>query len=458
MIKIQKLDYQPDSAALFRPLADQPGSIFLDSHHGRNQTGRFDILSAFPVLTLTAENGNTFLYRNKLKTLIDENPLVALNTYFKQYQCPFSSHLPFHSGFLGYLAYDLVHYLEPLPSQRKIDIKLPDMVMGLYAWAWITDHEKKETYWVINEYLTQEQKNWLSYKEQLTIWLNSLSGHKEDPFFLTQAFTADWTAAEYAEKFKAVQFHLRQGDCYQINLTQRFSAGYQGSLWTAYKKTRTQMPTPFSAFLNLNPNQAILCHSPERFLFLNDRRIETSPIKGTAPRAADPEQDRASAHFLLNSQKDRAENVMIVDLLRNDIGKVSEIGSVHVSKLCALESFSNVHHLVSTIQSNLLKTKTPIDLLAACFPGGSITGAPKYRVMQIIEALESTRRSLYCGTLGFIDLNGNMDTNIIIRTLLADHNKIYSFAGGGIVIDSECESEYQECWSKIQSLFRALAS
>jgi para-aminobenzoate synthetase component 1 len=238
-----------------------------------------------------------------------------------------------------------------------------------------------------------------------------------------------------------------------VNLAQRFSARAEGVAWDAYKYLRQLNPAPHSAFM-LTPFGAVLSSSPERFLKVENGHVETKPIKGTRPRAADPARDAALAEELRASLKDRAENVMIVDLLRNDLGKVCRVGSVSVPKLFAIESFATVHHLVSTIVGELKPDQHAVDLLRGCFPGGSITGAPKIRSMQIIEELEPHRRSVYCGAIGYIGHDGNMDTNIAIRTLVYSDGWMHAWAGGGIVMDSSMESEYQESLDKAAAMLR----
>ncbi|MGH6635613.1 MAG: aminodeoxychorismate synthase component I, partial [Gammaproteobacteria bacterium] len=251
--------------------------------------------------------------------------------------------------------------------------------------------------------------------------------------------------------------YIREGDCYQVNLAQRFSARARGDAWLAYRQLRSLNPAPFSAFLS-TPSGAVLSSSPERFLHVNKGLVETKPIKGTRPRAVDQGRDRALMEELRHSPKDRAENLMIVDLLRNDLGKTCAIGSIKVPKLFAVESYATVHHLVSTITGRLGLGKHALDLVAGCFPGGSITGAPKLRAMEIIEELEPHRRSAYCGSIGYIGFDGRMDTNIAIRTLVYCEGLIHAWAGGGIVADSDEEAEYQETLDKAAALLKLMQS
>ncbi|STQ80523.1 Para-aminobenzoate synthase component 1 [Hafnia alvei] len=238
-------------------------------------------------------------------------------------------------------------------------------------------------------------------------------------------------------------------------MTQRFSASYQGDEWQAFLRLNEHNKAPFSAFVRL-PESAILSVSPERFLQLEQKNISTRPIKGTLPRLADPIADKLQAKKLASSRKDQAENLMIVDLMRNDVGRVAQAGSVRVPELFVVEPFPAVHHLVSTITATLPNNLDATDLLRACFPGGSITGAPKIRAMQIIEELEPQRRNVYCGSIGYMSCCGNMDTSITIRTLLAENGKIYCWAGGGIVADSQVDAEYQETFDKVGKILPIL--
>ena len=299
----------------------------------------------------------------------------------------------------------------------------------------------------INEQLT------LANKTQLT----------KETFSLTNNWQSNMDKASYDEKFQHVQNYLLSGDCYQINLAQRFSANYQGNEFDAYCALRETNKAPFSAFLRFE-NSSVLSISPERFLQKNESKVQSKPIKGTKPRSDNPKVDQQNSIDLLNSEKDRAENLMIVDLLRNDISKVCVPGSVKVPKLFDIESFPAVHHLVSTVEGELSKEYQATDLLAASFPGGSITGAPKIRAMEIIDELEPHQRSIYCGSIGYISACGNMDTNITIRTLLCEKNTIsnestiYCWAGGGVVADSKVDCEYQETFDKVNKILPVLSA
>jgi para-aminobenzoate synthetase component 1 len=266
---------------------------------------------------------------------------------------------------------------------------------------------------------------------------------------------ANQTESEYRQKLQKVDDYLHSGDCYQINFSQRFEATYQGSEWQAYQLLRDVNKAPFSSFIRLE-NSCILSVSPERFLQVKGGMVETKPIKGTRKRAQNSEDDRKLSEELLSSEKDRAENLMIVDLLRNDLSKHCEPHSVVVPALFKLESYPAVHHMVSTILGRLKATSSPIKLLKGAFPGGSITGAPKHRAMQIIQELEPDKRSIYCGSIGYIGIRDDMDTSICIRTVLAENNHLYCWAGGGIVLDSDIASEYQESLDKVAKILPIL--
>ncbi len=447
-VDFKALEYTPDLALhLFSRIQHQPWAMLLRSASVTHIDSRFDILVANPVATL-----ETFAESTQIKTPTDEyvstdDPFALLNKLQQQWlpsvDIGSDWDLPFVGGALGYFSYDLGRRVETLPALAEKDLQTADMAVGLYEWALVVDHKLKKA-WIAGQSVA---KAW--------DWLNTQTAVHDSEFALTGSWQSNMTEASYASRFDNVQEYLLSGDCYQINLAQRFNAPYTGSEWEAYLKLESANQAPFSAFIRMRES-SILSISPERFLELKDSVIETKPIKGTRPRSLNTEQDQANAHDLQTAEKDQAENLMIVDLLRNDIGRVASPGSVHVPKLFDIESFPAVHHLVSTIRANLDDQYTPADLLRACFPGGSITGAPKVRAMQIIEELEPHRRSAYCGSIGYISRHGRMDTSITIRTLVAEKGSLYAWAGGGVVADSECASEYQETLDKLSKILPAL--
>ncbi|MEZ9548202.1 MULTISPECIES: aminodeoxychorismate synthase component I [Vibrio] len=448
-IQIKPLEYQSTLAKqLFSHVENLPWAMLLRSASESHVDSRYDILVAQPIATFETIGAKTTVNVNETCEVSDSDPFELLDQYQQQLLPVTKEHaeLPFIGGALGYFSYDLGRRVETLPSRAKRDIEAPDMAVGLYEWAVVIDHQLKTACIVGNN--IEQHHDWLM--QQL---VQSKPTHAA--FGLTTPWQSNMSEESYATKFDSVQEYLLSGDCYQINLAQRFNAQYQGSEWLAYDKLEQYNSAPFSGFIRL-ANCAIISVSPERFLELKDNVIETKPIKGTRPRSDDHVIDDANAQDLASADKDQAENLMIVDLLRNDIGRVAKPGTVHVPKLFDIESFPAVHHLVSTIRADLDDQYSATDLLRACFPGGSITGAPKVRAMQIIEELEPHRRSAYCGSIGYISRNGRMDTSITIRTLVAENNTLYAWAGGGVVFDSDCASEYQETLDKLSRILPVL--
>ena len=328
---------------------------------------------------------------------------------------------------------------------------------SVYDWALLFDNQESKFHLLLHKTKNNQQNIQALWAARFD-WLTKQSKIKAStttPFKLNSDWSSNMDKQSYQEKFNKVQNYILSGDCYLVNLAQRFQAAYQGDEYQAYQALLADNRPPFAAFLRL-PSQTILSLSPERFLKLHKGIVETKPIKGTRPRFKNLQQDQDSRQALLTSEKDRAENLMIVDLLRNDIGRVCQAGSVSVPKLFDVESFPAVHHLVSTVLGKLAPMHSSEDLLRACFPGGSITGAPKIRAMDIIAELEPNKRQLYCGSIGYINGNGEMDMNITIRTLVCHKQKIYCWAGGGLVADSNVDQEYQECFDKVSKILPCL--
>ncbi|KII79504.1 aminodeoxychorismate synthase component I [Vibrio renipiscarius] len=449
-LQIKQISYSSDLACrLFSPIAERNWSMLLRSASSQHVDSRYDILVTNPVATLTTFGDTTLIeHRGNLQHSTDDPfSLIAQIQSEHLPNCEYDGDLPFLGGALGYFAYDLGRRVESMPSIAEHDLSSPDMAVGIYEWAVIVDHLLQQA-WVVG-HDTEHHWQWLQQQAPLTPEPGS------DAFALLSSWQSNLTKSQYQTRFEQVQEYLLSGDCYQINLAQRFSAAYQGSEWQAYQQLEQANQAPFSAYIRTE-HSAILSVSPERFLQVNDNIIETKPIKGTRPRFDDPTLDQASAVELQNAEKDQAENLMIVDLLRNDVGRVAKPGSVHVPKLFDIESFPAVHHLVSTIKAELADDHNAIDLLRASFPGGSITGAPKVRAMEIIEELEPHRRSVYCGSIGYLSRHGRMDTSITIRTLIAENGQLHVWAGGGLVADSQCDAEYQETFDKLSRILPAL--
>ena len=446
---ISPLPYFADSAALFEAVADLPWAVYLDSGFPNSDQGRFDIIAAEPVLTLTTRGEITQINRNGSVIFSNQDPFGLVKEALQASNYEGFAGLPFNGGAIGYFSYDLARRLEKLPIIAIDAEQIPEMAVGIYNWAVVVDHLRRQTFLVGHGC---DEFHW-----QLLIGLFSQLpvNRQQRAFILNGEVNANMTKTGYRYAFERIKHYLKEGDCYQVNLSQRFTAGCNGDPWTAYRLLREMNSAPFSAYLNF-PEVQILSSSPERFLKLVNGQVETKPIKGTRPRKAYPASDWHQIDQLRYSPKDRAENLMIVDLLRNDLSKTCQNGSVKVPALFAVESYATVHHLVSTVTGRLAQDRHALDLLKTCFPGGSITGAPKIRAMQVIEELEPNRRGVYCGAIGYIGFDGNMDSNIAIRTLVHSNNSIRFWAGGGIVNDSELEEEYQECFDKAAALLKLL--
>jgi para-aminobenzoate synthetase component 1 len=439
---VHPLPYRPNPADYFGAIRHAPGAVLLDSGRPTAERGRYDLLSAWPLEHLAVapdENGEDFLQR------LREN-LTRLG----EASIPAPYELPFAGGLIGYLSYDFGRHLENLPSQAQDDLQLPDARFGLYGWALISDHQQMTSQLVFHPQLPAHER------QRLIELFNQPTANPVEPFSLQGPMTADLSEGQYQQAIERIQQYIQAGDCYQVNFAQRFRAPCQGDPWTAYNALRGACPTPFSGFQSLPDGGAVLSLSPERFVKVSQRQVETRPIKGTRPRGQNAGEDAANAAELMASPKDRAENLMIVDLLRNDLGRTCRIGSVRVPELFSLESYPNVHHLVSSVTGELAEGRDALDLIAGSFPGGSITGAPKIRAMQIIDELEPTRRGLYCGSLLYLDVRGEMDSSIAIRSLLVKDGQVCCWGGGGIVADSEWRAEYQESITKVKVLLDTL--
>ena len=437
---VHPLPYRANPAEYFAAIRHAPGAVLLDSGRPTAERGRFDLLSAWPLEQLAVapnESGADFLQRLR-------DTLAQLG------EASVASALPFAGGLIGYLSYDFGRHLELLPNRARDDLHLPDARFGLYDWALISDHQLQTSQLVFHPTLADgERQRLIDVFGQPTVDL-------AQPFQLNAPMRADLSADQYRQAFERIQDYIQAGDCYQVNFAQRFRAPCEGDPWAAYVALRAACPTPFSGFQRLPDGSAVLSLSPERFVRVSERQVETRPIKGTRPRGQTSADDAANAAELLASPKDRAENLMIVDLLRNDLGRTCRVGSVRVPELFSLESYPNVHHLVSSVTGELADDRDALDLIAGSFPGGSITGAPKIRAMQIIDELEPTRRGLYCGSLLYIDVRGEMDSSIAIRSLLVKDGQVCCWGGGGIVADSEWQAEYQESITKVKVLLDTL--
>lgn len=434
---LNDLFYSKNLIENYQKLSSLPGFVLLESSdHG---LGRYDIVSAYPydIVQLT-EDCDSFdnLFDRLQRSLIPHKSVIDL---------------PFQGGAIGYFSYDLAQriYSFHQPMQRAL-IKVPLMKFGLYDWAIITDHHtKKVSLFAANNHSETEK----IIKEILERW-QSNSAIKSS-FQVGQSFKPLIEKEAYQKAFESIHHDLKKGRCYQVNYTQPFVNSMTGDPWFLYKQIRDKNPLPFSAFLR-EQDFSVLSFSPERFLQGIQGNLLTSPIKGTIKRGRTAEEDFQLKQKLQASLKNRAENVMIVDLLRNDLAKVAVPGSIHLRALWEIQSFEAVHHLVSHIQAICQTNVTSTQAIKACFPGGSITGAPKIEAMRVISEQEPFARGIYCGNIGYFSHHGNFDTNIAIRTITVQNNQLHLFVGGGIVIDSKWKDEYRECLIKMKAIQNGL--
>jgi len=451
-----ELPYNPQSEILLGAIRHLPWPIFLDSHTNYPDHN-VDILTAAPSCTLTLDNGQLTIEENGHSIhAAGIDPFAFIQEKLDEYDAS-SLDSPYPvAGWFGLLSYDFYRSLEEVSEKIARDIDIPEVALGFYEWVLINDHKNKRCLVISVSKLTSKIQN-LVAKLQSGMITQPKPEERNCPFSLRTPFRANMDSAKYQQSFQTIKDYILAGDCYQVNFAQRFEAVYEGDPWEAYRLLRKNNPAPMSAFFDIGKAQ-ILSLSPERFLQLKGKQVVTRPIKGTRARCKDHLEDRKTRQQLENSEKDKAENLMIVDLLRNDLGKVCEFGTLQVPSLFALETYPNVHHLVSTVSGTLKHGENATSLLRACFPGGSITGAPKVRAMEIIEELEPHRRSVYCGAIAYFSVNGLADSNIAIRTVVASENRLYCWGGGGLVADSVWQSEYQETFDKVGNLFEILES
>ena len=447
------LDYpfRSDVEALFNAVRDLPSPIWFDSGKPRSLQGRLDIISAAPARILETRGSSTLISDSEGNSQTSTAcPFALCQKAMDDFalQGDKLTELPFVGGLAGFFGYGLG--AAPAGDTNKGPADMPDMRQGYYLWALVINQQISQAHLVFHPACPR------SLRRDIQARLAAPPALAEKSFTLKSDFKASTSRSDYENDVATIKDYITAGDCYQVNYAQHFSAEFEGEPWSAYLHLRKALPSPFSSFLSWD-DKALLSLSPERFIKTSGQQVEAKPIKGTITRGISVEEDQEQAIALMNSSKDRAENLMIVDLLRNDLGKSCEPGSIRVPKLFNLESFANVHHLVSTITGRIREDISALDLLAGCFPGGSITGAPKKRAMEIIAELEKVARTIYCGSIGYVSANGRMDSNIAIRTLLAENNKLHCWGGGAIVSDSQADSEYLESLAKVSLLMETLA-
>ncbi len=458
---IKKIPYRnPEEVLIY--FFDQEWLCFLDSAKRINNIGNFSFITFNPFLKIVAKENKITI--NGVNTQGD--PFIILKQELSKYKLPTKKKFPpFQGGALGYFSYDLLRYIENIPKHRLNLMDLPEMTIGFYDTVIAFDHKSK-TSWVLSNGFPEKNihKRKEKAEESCAFIIRKLSEEISYPTskkwsIKDNTIKSNFDKASYHKMVSKVINYIYAGDIFQANVSQCFSSILPEGITSLdlYLKLRSKNPAPFGAFLNYG-DISIASSSPERFIKLIANKVETRPIKGTRTRSKDPIEDDLLASELIKSEKDRSENIMIVDLMRNDLSRVCIDDSIIVKKLCGLETFETVHHLVSIVEGKIKPEYDAIDLLRATFPGGSITGAPKIRAMEIIAELENTSRGPYCGSIGYIGFDSTMDTSITIRTFVAKGNEITFQAGGGIVADSIPDEEYRETLTKAASLFNVLTN
>jgi para-aminobenzoate synthetase component 1 len=443
----------------------EPHTLFLESGGPIASEARWTLLAFDPAWRLEVRGGALWRIEGGASRVVPGHPMTALAQVWPErieYEEEWVG-LPFVSGLAGYLSYDLKDCLERYPGRARRESSLPDLSLGFYDVVFAWDRERGEG-WAVSTGLSATGPGSREERAKAKLaaqWERIVEGAREEsstaPGAAPPALQSNFTRDEYRRTVERALEHIAAGDIYQVNLAQRFRLERSPSAPALHHSLRAESPAPFSSLLT-TPGGGIVSSSPERFFTIDGDRIETRPIKGTRPRGANAAEDAVLAAELHASAKDRAENVMIVDLERNDFGRICEIGSVRVPSLCEVASYANVHHLVSRVEGRLREDVGPADVIRAMFPGGSITGAPKIRAIEIIDSLEPTRRGVYTGAIGYWDASGACDFNIAIRTIVVEGGEASFHAGGGIVADSTPEGEYEETLVKARGMMRALSA
>ncbi len=463
---IKTIENAPAAAAAFDRIQDRLFSFFLDGGMDPQRLGRYSFIGSDPFLVLRSRGRQITLIEGEREEVVEGDPFEVLKGLLSRYQvAPGEQPVPFVGGAVGYFSYDLCHFIERLPTRAVDDLQLPECYLAFYDAVAGFDNLNGKAFIASTGFPeTDERKRRDRARTRLEEIDHVLRAARDAtprskyaPFAprSSDRFRSNFSHDDYLAAVEAARQYIIAGDIFEVNLSQRFDLELRESPYDLYRRLRKINPAPFAAYLNQD-GVVVVSASPERFLRLRGDLAETRPIKGTRPRGRTPSEDEALALELVRSGKDSAEHIMIVDLERNDLGRVCRFGTVRVSEMMALEKYATVFHLTSTVEGRLKTGMDAVDLLRASFPGGSITGAPKVRAMEIIDELEPTRRSVYTGAIGYLGFDGAMDLNIVIRTIICKDNRAYFQVGGAVVFDSDPEAEYQETLDKGRALMRAL--
>ncbi len=457
---IQPINCAMSAEVLFGVLCDRPHSFFLDSALSADGLGSYSFIGLEPFLIFQASGDAITLTRADQTEIRHGDPLMELRRLFNRYRAPGVASLPFAGGAVGYFSYEFGLRFENIARTSPDDLSVPEVEFGFYDGVLAFEAKTGNVFAVANPVNGSDARSIVARLE--TIVRDAVAqgaGPSRDrpvEVSISKVPRANFTKEGYLRAIARIKEYIEAGDVYQVNLSQRFEAPLSCHPYELYRRLRQRSPAPFSSYLNFGGRQ-VISSSPERFLRLQEGRVETRPIKGTRPRGRNAQEDAKLSRELLASEKDRAELLMIVDLERNDLGRVCEIGSIRVDEMYRLETHPTVFHLVASVSGKLPPQADVFDCFRAAFPGGSITGAPKIRAMQIIDELEPHRRHIYTGAIGYLGFNGNCDLNIAIRTIQCIGGRACYHVGGGIVWDSDPESEYQETLDKGRAMHGALS-
>lgn len=443
--KIKELEKNLNPFYVYNIFKDEVNSVFLDSSKEDKNLSKFSFIGINPFCNFTYKNGKGYINGEEIQ---EKDPFIALEKLVNKYKINYDSSIPFIGGAIGYFSYDIGRTIEVLPSTAKKELEIPDAIFNFYNNIIIFDLQNKKTF--ISS---------LGMGEEIEDIEEKLKDYKEisEPKVIesNNKFISNFEKEDYEKEISKLREYIRSGDVYIANMTRQVWCNNKEDSFSIYEKLRSINKAPFSVYMNFKDFQ-VISSSPERFLYVKDGIAHTRPIKGTRPRGKNPLEDMKNRKALENSEKDKAELLMIVDLERNDLSKVCKPNSVKVTELFKIEEYATVFHLVSTIEGELEDGVSAVKCIRECFPGGSITGAPKIRAMEIIEELEGLRRNLYTGSIGYFDLRGNCDFNIVIRTIIKKDDKAYFGVGGGITWDSKEEDEWFETIDKGKALMKVL--
>jgi len=449
-----RIDQTFDLARMYEAFCPDPGrGGVLES----GRTGKYSYIAFTPIANIQSKNG----YIQEKSTY--EDPLDALKKLMDQWKAPLWNEGPdWQGGALGFLSYDLVQHIEDIKNQAQDDLQLPDLHFTIYRDVIAIDHKQQVTFIITNVlpipgddyHVAVERLQEIKVKLLGTVGATSTSSAYDfngTPLLTKPSFTKE----EFEQAVLKVQEYIKSGDVFQVNLSVRQDFPLSTTPWSVYNVLRKLNPSPYMGYLHY-PDYQVVCGSPELLIKIKDRTVSTRPIAGTRPRGKDRQEDLKLAKELIDNEKELAEHIMLVDLECNDLGRVCKFGTVQVTDLMVIEEYSHVMHIVSHVEGELEQDKTAYDAIRASFPGGTITGAPKIRTMEIIEELEPVKRGLYTGAIGWIGFNGDLELNIVIRTLLAKDGNGYVQAGAGVVIDSKPEAEYYESLKKAEALLKSV--